>query len=76
MRSDVRFNVICVLPGIEIFSLLSNIVGVLNKRWVLLEQNIVAKIVCLNKYGHRLTFGMFHYVKYSGKYCVEPSFIH
>ena len=31
---------------------------------LILEQNIVASFVCINEYGHRLTFGIFYYVKY------------
>ena len=31
---------------------------------LILEQNIVARFVCINEYGHRLTFGIFYYVKY------------
>ena len=31
---------------------------------MILEQNIVARFVCINEYGHRLTFGIFYYVKY------------
>ena len=26
--------------------------------------NIVARFVCINEYGHRLTFGICYYVKY------------
>ena len=31
---------------------------------LILEQNIVARFVCINEYAHRLTFGIFYYVKY------------
>ena len=31
---------------------------------LILEQNIVARFVCINEHGHRLMFGIFHYVKY------------
>ena len=31
---------------------------------LILEQNIVARFVCINEYGHRLTLGIFYYVKY------------
>ena len=31
---------------------------------LILEQNIVARFACINEYGHRLTFGIFYYVKY------------
>ena len=34
------------------------------KMYTFLEQNIVARFVCINEYGHRLTFGIFYYVKY------------
>ena len=30
------------------------------KMYIFLERNIV----CINEYGHRLTFGIFYYVKY------------
>ena len=34
------------------------------KMYTFFEQNIVARFVCINEYGHRLTFGIFYYVKY------------
>ena len=34
------------------------------KMYTCFEQNIVAWFVCINEYGHRLTFGIFYYVQY------------
>ena len=38
---------------------------------LILEQNIVARFVCINEYGHTLTFGIFYYVKYYDRIRIE-----
>ena len=43
--------------------------GIANtKMYTFFQQNVVAMLVCINEYGHRLTFEIFYYVKYYEKY--------